>query len=309
MKRLMACACVAAVTSLVTAHSMQEPASARLLVDAVAVDRQGRPVTDLKQEDVEVWIGHFRVPIESFSAVTAGSPGSPDRDDHGGRLVVLVMDDMTGQLTLIARAKEVARRFVTRLSPGDRMAVVMLNGGAMEATSDSARLLHAIDRYTVGAMGVQTVDNLGVHVLKTVGALAGQMVEGPQQRKAIVIIGNGGLLDRPLPPPQAGRDLLPEWIETMRTLSMANANVYVIDPIGVGLRTDAGNSGFARETGGVAFLNTNDLNGAADQIMREAGSYYLMTVASPPVGGRGLRELELKSRRSGVTLRARRAIH
>jgi len=46
---------------------MQEPASARLLVDAVAVDRQGRPVTDLKQEDVEVWIGHFRVPIESFS--------------------------------------------------------------------------------------------------------------------------------------------------------------------------------------------------------------------------------------------------
>jgi len=288
---------------------MQEPASARLLVDAVAVDRQGRPVTDLKQEDVEVWIGHFRVPIESFSAVTAGSPGSPDRDDHGGRLVVLVMDDMTGQLTLIARAKEVARRFVTRMSPGDRMAVVMLNGGAMEATSDSARLLHAIDRYTVGAMGVQTVDNLGVHVLKTVSALAGQMVEGPQQRKAIVIIGNGGLLDRPLPPPQAGRDLLPEWIETMRTLSMANANVYVIDPIGVGLRTDAGNSGFARETGGVAFLNTNDLNGAADQIMREAGSYYLMTVASPPVGGRGLRELELKSRRSGVTLRARRAIH
>src|SRR6185436_19994150 len=218
MKRLMACAYVAAVSSHVTAHSMQEPASARLLVDAVAVDRQGRPVTDLKQEDVEVWIGHFRVPIESFSAVTAGSP---DRDDHAGRLVVLVMDDMTGQLTLIARAKEVARRFVTRMSPGDRMAVVMLNGGAMEATSDSARLLHAIDRYTVGAMGVQTVDNLGVHVLKTVGALAGQMVEGPQQRKAIVIIGNGGLLDRPLPPPQAGRDLLPEWIETMRTLSMA----------------------------------------------------------------------------------------
>src|SRR4029079_9265787 len=137
MKRLMACACVAAVTSLLTTHSMQEPASGRLLVDAVAVDRQGRPVTDLKQEDVEVWIGHFRVPIESFSAVT---PGSPDRDDRGGRLVVLVMDDMTGQLTLIARAKEVARRFVTRLSPGDRMAVVMLNGGAMEATSDSARL-------------------------------------------------------------------------------------------------------------------------------------------------------------------------
>ena len=84
-------------------------------------------------------------------AVTAGSPGSPDsrnNDEHGGRLVVLVMDDVTGQLTMIARAKEVARRFVTRMSPGDRMAVVMLNGGSMEATSDSARLLGAIDNYT-----------------------------------------------------------------------------------------------------------------------------------------------------------------
>jgi VWFA-related protein len=302
MKRLAcACACVAAVTALVTAA--QEPAAARLLVDAVAFDRSGTAVTDLKADEVEVWIGHFRVPIDSLERVTAGG-------DHGGRLVVIVMDDMTGSLTQIARSKDIARRFVTRMAPDDRMSVVMLNGSAMETTNDSARLLRAIDAYTVRATGVQTVDNLGIHVLKTVTALAGQMIEGLQQRKAIVVIGNGGLLDRPLPPPQVGRDLLPEWITAMRTLSMANAGVYVIDPIGVAtLRADSGDSGFARETGGVAFLSTNDANGAADRIMREAGSYYLITVASPPVGAGGLRELEVKTRRKGVTIRARRAIH
>lgn len=310
MTRLMAgaCAAIVAVTALVTAaQSTQEPAAARLLVDAVAFDRQGMPVLDLKPQDVEVWVGHFRVPIETFTAVT---PGSPASDEQRGRLVVVLMDDITTPLTDIARAKDVARRLVTRMSPGDRMAVVMLDGTVSETTDDSSRLLRSIDAFTVGATGVQRIDTLSEHVIKTVTALAGQMVEGPQQRKTIVAIGTGGLLDRPLPPPSVGHDMLPEWIEAMRTLSMANANVYVIDPTGVsGRRADSGDTGFARETGGMAFLNTNDFTGAADRIMREAGSYYLITVASPPVGARGLRELELKSLRKGVTLRARRAIH
>jgi VWFA-related protein len=294
-----------AVTALVTAQSTQEqPSAARLLVDVVAVDRNLMPVVDLKPADLEVWVGHFRVPIESLEAVTPGG------GEHGGRLVILLMDDVTAPLTMIARAKEVARRFVTRMSPDDRMAVVMLDGSGMETTDDASRLLRAIDAYTVRATGVQRLDTLSEHMLKTVATLAGQMVEGLQQRKTIVAIGTGGLFDRPLPPPQAGADLLPQWIEAMRTLSLANANVYVIDPGGVGTqRADSGDNGFARETGGIAFLNTNDLNGAADRIMREAGSYYLVTVTSPPVGAGGLRELEVKSLRKGVTLRARRAIH
>jgi VWFA-related protein len=300
-----ACAFVlAAAPAAIRGTAAQEPSATRLLVDVVALDRRDMPVTDLKPEDLEVWVGHFRVPIESLVAVT------PRSEDHGGRLVVLLMDDVTLPLTMMARAKEVARRFVTRMSPGDRMAVVMLDGAAMETTDDGMRLLRAIDAYNVRATGVLRLDTLGEHVLKTVTSLAGQMIEGLQQRKTIVAIGSGGLLDRPLPPPAVGHDLLPEWIAAMRTLSLANADYYVIDPSGVGTaRAGGGESGFARETGGFAFLNTNDLNGAADRIMREAGSYYLITVGSPPVGGSGLRELEVKSLRKGVTIRARRAIH
>jgi VWFA-related protein len=305
MTRLAAASLVllASVTAIVTGQTPAEP-RARVLVDAVAFDGRGLPVTDLKQEDVEVWIGHFRVPIESFTSVT------PASDERPGRLVVLLLDDVTVPPQITPRVREAARRFVTRMSPGDRMSIVMLDGATMETTDDSARLLKAIDGYHVRGSGVDRVDVLGRHVLKTVSALARQMGEAPDQRKTIAAIGSGWLLDRPIPPPGVAGELLPEWIDAMRLLSLSNVNYYVIDPSGVGMsRVDGGDNGFARETGGRAFLSTNDPKAAVDRVMREAAGYYLIRVGSPPVGAHGLRELEVRSLRRGVTIRARRAVH
>ena len=71
----------------------------------------------------------------------------------------------------------------------------------------------------------------------------------------------------------------------MRGTAFANVNLYAIDPRGIGAsRADSAVSGFARDTGGLAVLNVNDLDGAADRIMRESANYYLISVADPPVG-------------------------
>ena len=92
-------------------------------------------------------------------------------------------------------------------------------------------------------------------------------------------------------------------------MALSHVNFYVIDPSGVGAsRPDGGEAGFARETGGHAFFNTNDLNATADRILRESANFYMVEIPDPPVGGKGLRPLELKSLRKGVTLRARHAI-
>jgi hypothetical protein len=101
-----------------------------------------------------------------------------------------------------------------------------------------------------------------------------------------------------------------EWIGAMQAMALANVNLYVIDPAGMMVgRADSGTTGFARETGGFAFMSTNDLTGAADKIMREAANYYLIGVGDPPVGrGADLRELDVKVLRRGVTVRSRRTI-
>jgi VWFA-related protein len=277
----------------------------RIFIDAVATGKAGTPVMDLKPDEVEVWIGHFRVPSESFTVVT------PSADPSAGRLTVLVLDDVTLPLQQLSRAKDVARRFVTKMRPGDQMAIVNLDGSAMEATNDPTRLLRTIDAYMPRTAGVIPMDRLGEHVLTNLGALSRQMVEAGEQRKTIVAIGSGWLFDRPIPPPATGMEPRKEWIAAMQAMAVSNVSLYVIDPTGLTAtrRVDGGGSGFARETGGTAFIATNNLDGAADQIMREAANYYLIGVADPPVGrGADLREVEVKVLRKGVTIRARKTI-
>ncbi len=97
----------------------------------------------------------------------------------------------------------------------------------------------------------------------------------------------------------------------MRAMARANAKLYVIDSSMVGERflPDTGEAGFAHATGGVAYIGLNDLNGAAEKILAEASNYYLIGVKAPPVGKTAdLRELQIKIRRKGVTVRSREAV-
>jgi VWFA-related protein len=293
--------------ALVTAAALSQapaPAGRLLTIDFVALDRDGMPVPDLKPGEVEVWIGQFRAPVRRMTVVT------PEADERDGRLFVLLLDDITLRLDAMPRARDVARRLVMKMAANDRMAVLTLTGTHMDTTADQKSLLRAIDAYSVRATAVMRSDTLGREVLGTLAQISAQLIEVPGRRKTIVAIGSGWVFDRPLPPPTAGQDLLPEWVQAMKQMALSHVNLYVIDPSGVGTsRVDGGQEGFARETGGHAFLNVNDLQGAADRILRESASFYMVEVPDPPVGGTSdLRQLELKSLRRGVTVRARHAI-
>ena len=300
--RLVSLTLVAAIGSVAArGQTLPERAPGHLLIDAVAVDRAGMPVTDLRPEDFEVWIGGYRVPLTSLTAVTTPA-------DDAARSIVLLLDDVTLDPVLVPRAREAARRFVSRMLPGDQMTIVTLSGPSVESTGDRARLLRSVDAYNVRATGIMRVDTLAEHVLGTISSVSRQLAEARGHRKAIVAIGPAWLFDTPIPPPTIGRDLRREWTDAMRAMAFANVTLYVIDPGGVGgSRVNGGASGFARETGGFTFSNTNDLNDAADRIMREAGSYYVIDVADPPVGRKSeLRELDVRVLRRGVSVRARR---
>jgi VWFA-related protein len=281
----------------------QEPARAPLVIDAVVLDASGVPAAGLTPADLEVWVSGYRIPIQKLTPVTPSN-------ERAARTTVLILDDLTLPPALAPRAKEVARRFVDRMLPGDAMGITTFNGGATEITGDRTRLFQLIDDYNVRAAGVQRVDFYGERVLEMTGSIARQLVEPQDRRKTIVAIGASAIFDTPIPPPQVGRELRKEWTDAMRSLAFSNVSFYVIEPAGLGgtplLSTD---SGFARETGGLAFLNTNDFNGAVDRILREAGSYYIIEVADPPIRrGADLRELDVRVLRPGYKVRARRLL-
>jgi VWFA-related protein len=303
MKPHLAVVALSATLAVGSARQTPVPASTpQVVIDAVALDAHGRPVSDLKPEEVEVWIGHFRVPIVTMTAFTSSA-------EAGGRTLVLLLDDISLPPSQLPRAKEVARRFVTKMTLDDRMAIVTLNGASMETTNDRAKLMAAIDRYSIGG-GTIRIDTLAAHVLDTIAGLSRQLLETQPGRKTIVGIGSGWVFDNPVPLPTIGVETRKEWMSAMRAAAAAHAVVYAIDPRGLmGARADSGDRGFARDTGGVAFLQTNDMNGAVDRILQEASSYYMMAVSDPPTGkGAELRDVEVRSLRRGVTMRARRAI-
>jgi VWFA-related protein len=276
-----------------------QAAEGLLRIDAVAVTRDGGPAT-VTAEDVEVWLHGRRLPIESIRPAA--------RDTTSGRLIVLLLDDVTIEPVMVLRVRDAAQRFARRMRPGDRVAVLPLSGAAMEVTGDPARVQTRIGAFNQ-AGGLIPVDRLGAHLLTTLAAVSREIGEAPERRKLIVAIGSGWLLDTPIPPPQVAPDVRREWTEAVRAMGRTDVTYYVIDPAGVGRTATRGSGGFARESGGDAFINTNDIDGAVEQILREADTYYEILVKDPPFGRAApLRELDVRTKRPDVTIRARRWI-
>lgn len=294
----------AAILTAQTPGAKPQGAGQTIVIDAVVVDREGKPVMDLKQEELEVWIAGYRVPIETFVPVT---PQSPDR---AGKIMVLLLDDMTLPPLVVTRGREIAKRVVTRLGPDDQMAIVSLNGDSMNSTSDRAQLLRRIDRWHQQASGVQPIDQVGQHILNTVASLSRSLAEAPGGRKTIIALGSAFLFNTPIPVPTVGRDLKPEWENAMRAAALANAVLYVVDPSGVGTAPAiTAIEGFAAYTGGHVFQNTNELEGLADRVLREASNYYLLGVSDPPIQrNAALREAEVRVLRRGLEVRSRQYI-
>jgi VWFA-related protein len=277
-------------------------AAGRLLeIDAVPLDRNGNVLSDISRDEVEVWIERHRIPIETFIAITPG-------DERARRSIVLLLDDITVSPSNTARVRDVAGRFVDQLGPGDQMAVIGLNGDASRSTDDRAALRRSINAYNVGATAPMRPDELSAHVLTALTSISRQVTESPARRRTVVAIGTGWLFDTPIPPPSIGRDVRKEWTEAIRAMALANVTLYVIDPGGVGSsRVSGGENGFARETGGHAFTNTNDMDRAVQRIMREAVSYYILRFQDPPMFRKEiLREVEVRILRPGAKIRAPR---
>lgn len=303
-RRLLGSLVCALMIGAVVAAVQQPPAASqrKVRVAAVVLDRGGKPIEDLRPSEFEVWIGVYRVPIE---AVTFVSPTSDQ-----GRIIILVLDDLTVSPATGLRVKEAARRFVTRMRPGDQMAIIGLDGSVGQTTDDRAVLLKRIEDYSALATPRIPFERIGEHVLRTLTAISRSLAEIPG-RKIVVGIGSSWVFDTPVPPPSVGRDLQQEWIAAVRSMASADANLYVVDPGGLFLAPfpTSGSTGFARETGGHSFAHNNDTSQVAERIMAEASTYYVLEVSDPPTGRNAeLREVDVRVLRQGTTVRARRWI-
>jgi VWFA-related protein len=325
-------------------------------LDVSVLDRNRRPVRGLTPADFTILENGAPQQVAVFNAVDIPDAPPPptawmrdvapdvrtNDDLQERRLFLILIDDAAIQANPFAmkNVREVAKKFIDRFGPSDLAAVVFTrdNRNSQDFTSDRARLIAAVDKFTVGFRDMGGPNDLYfTYSVGVVQSAVEMLTNLPDRRKAILYIGQGVPVDLEAAAAPAAMGLTPGGASAIATAgansilqqrmsaaftaaSRANVNVYTVDACGLRvmpppppppptcipgleveyLRTVAG------ATGGRAIVDTNDFAPGVAAIFEENASYYLLGYqSSNPTKDGKLRRLEVRVNRPGVTVRTR----
>lgn len=274
------------------------PASTEMVVlSATAVDTRGKPITDLRRDELRVFEENRPQDIVHFVA---------------GALVparVLILVDASGSMSgelKVTSARMAATQVVAALGEEDQVSLVSFAShttNLVDWTKDKARALEGFDRLKpFGATALHDALDLS----------ASALADGGEGRRAIVVVTDG--IDT------ASRVTPDRVIEKSRALDVPIYAVTVTsrldDPRSktyVGAQGSASSAHgqdalaqYAALSGGGAFVVSDfaGLKGAADRIALEVRHQYRLGYAAPDGPG-GFRRVAILASRKGVLVRTR----
>ncbi len=152
--------------------------SALIRIDVNITDKKGRPVRDIRQDEIEVFENGKKQDISSFSFVSdvfreegegelkietpAGMPAAPLRPENVRRTVALVVDDLSLSFPSVFWVKNGLRKFVDeQMQEGDLVAIIRTGAGIgalQQFTTDKRQLHAAIDKLRFNMAGSGSTD-------------------------------------------------------------------------------------------------------------------------------------------------------
>ena len=212
-----------------------------------------------------------RVRIESVRGVSAGVAGA-----H--RAVAVLLDDTNVSPVYTLNIQTIARAFLARTNSPDFVSVTSLSHRNEELISQPRVSASRIDDFRGGSFVAQANETFST-ALRRLTNLSRELAFVNDGRNAIVCIGPARVFDIVQPTPGSANLMRAPWIDAVHVLVHNATSVYVIDPSGLTGRTHLVGGGLADDSGGEAFVNSNDFNRAVDRIWSEAGHYYVIEYA------------------------------
>jgi VWFA-related protein len=230
-----------------------------VVLHATVRDRKGRSVSDLREQDFEVYEDGARQSIRLF------------QDEDTAVTVGLVVDHSRSMWPKLAQVTAAARTFVRLSNPEDQMFVVNFNEtvslglpGAMPFTNNSSELEHAISN--APAAGMTALYDAVVEGIK-------QLQAGSQDKKVLLVISDGS--------DNASTHSL------AHALKLAEESSAIIYTIGVFAEDDPDRNPrvlrrLAHETGGEAFFPSqlNTVVAVCESIARDIRNQYTIGYVS-----------------------------
>lgn len=305
---------------------------------SAVVTRDGRPVTDLRADEITVLDNGQAQPIVAFERVDLARGELPEQR----RDFVLVLDDLHVSPASTALAAQAAMSFVDALGPHDRLAVVNTGIGdlRLDLTTDREPARALIRKFrgqrnNTIPFEVELRTRTAMGVLQDVAA---SLRSDAVQRRAVLLISEGheGLLqEAPSNLNPAGVAAFDTYRGVLREAALSNVAIYTVDPRGLrapgGAHTSSRQTAavdlgqqvqqirdnelfgslaiLARNTGGLQTLWTNDLTSVFPRMLEDSRQYYRIAYAQPePAPGKkqpAQRTIKVKVARPGVDVRAR----
>ena len=288
-----------------------------VLVDALVLDAEGNPVTDLSTDEVEIYEDGVLQSIATFDVTDwtsyvserTGSASSPNVNTYPRRFV-LILNRQGARFDYLVRAKRGLTSFVVEsMADGDEAAVVEIAHSfkvVQEFRASKEETLQAIKSlsqmpsdYSMGAA------RSSERIYRNVAALAESWAE-LRGRKVIVLLSNELLTFSP--PGATYSDSSLDLQRAISALNQANVSVYTIDLRGVESRSSilGGLSPLATETGGRYLRNQNSFDKPLARIGRENQRYYLLSYVPTNAELDGsYRDIEVRVSRPDVEVIAR----
>ena len=295
-------------------------------IDFLALGRDGRPLPDLKADEVTLRVGGRSRPVQSLNLidVAASGPRTPvsplpppfgtNIQTHDSRAFVLVVDDDSFRVGTERALREAADTFLDNLAPTDRIALVTMpyGGTKVELTTEQEKVRASLAQIIGQGSSRESADEMACRTRRTLESLGGLMEgfasSGSPVTVAFFSASMVGPNEQVIRSGQAVATcaLLPEtWQQVGVATAAGGTRLYIIEPVGVSNQV-AGLDHLAGVTGGVRLHLGGTGENAFTRILRETSAFYRVAFEPEPSQRNGnAHRLEVRVSRPDVTLRVR----
>jgi len=277
-------------------------------IDAIAVDGRGRFVEDLKPADFELREDSTPRPIESAQFMRA----------TGARRFAIFLDEYHVSSGAAAeRVRSALTRFVDGLDPQDLLVVMKPLDSlfAIRLTVDREAARRAIASFE-GRQGDYAprnsyernyiagtparIEAARVQVaLSAMNALAIQLGTEAEGRESLVVVTEGVARSER----RRGQDL-PTLESVIRSANRATVAIYPVDPRDAPEEPTEATKMLAADTDGQTIAG--DLDAGLRRVTSDAGAYYLLTYRAAHAEDGKFHDVQVRTTRKNITLRARK---
>lgn len=155
-------------------HQVVKISTNLIQIDVTVTDKNGKPVNDLRQDEIEIYENGQKQKITNFSFIAAGRvvtekpkavdknavpppPTTPIRPDQVTRAIALVADDLSLSWESAYHTRRALKKFVDeQMQEGDLVAIIRTGAGVgalQQFTSDKRMLYAAIEKVKWNPLG------------------------------------------------------------------------------------------------------------------------------------------------------------